>query len=773
MQDSAIIVRFWLFLFVIVLFFSILSPLTAAYSSDPKELFKLSLNELMQVRIDTGMLTGIAQSKVPVARTVIKADDIIATPARSILDLLEVYVPGATFVNHFEGSRFGFRGILGDQNFHYLLLVNGKNMNFKMQDGPFTEIFNRDLSDIQKIEIIRGPGSVTYGSGAIGGVINIITHDGESSNGLKMGGELNQRYRYQSVHASYGKELPSGLNYYFSGSYSNSDGEEDTGWYHVDRTHGYGYGYMSEDWGPADTGSPTTHYYGDALDKPQIKLHAALDYGKWSGWMRYTSGSQYDMMEIPDYQEGQEYDSQKWNVFAIELNNDRTFKDRWNLKTKVGFDSFSYKRLSGLPLTDQSQDEVLKYRDQYSENEYNIQSTLSYTHNDRFKYAAGIVYSYEYYAPIWGEDDDQFLMNMRQPVGFAVLDESSPFYQKHGQEPGIVTIIDAPHLRTYSFLMEANLKFHKYAQLILSGRADKNEWSAWVYSPRIALITELTDHDILKTVWQRSVRTPNMGDLYVTEYGNTVSPEHEILENYEIMLGHTKENFSWNSYLYYNILDEVQWISTKKTSDVAGQLKMWGFETEIKFKGEDWILGANYSHINQNSWRWLDSTVIPTQNLTNNAGGTLTIPDYAENRINNFPSNAIKMFWNKKWTETLSSHINARFYWDQNQKELLKDFLDAHEREGTVETKTEMRAIYDDMTDLGYGKPSFTMNASISWKLPIKTDTTLMLYAMNLISHNHIRYRIQHYENLKQQYSRQSSFIDEPVSIGIKLEIEF
>ncbi len=771
MKNSMTMGRFRIILFVLSLFYFLPTPLTA--SSDPsyRKLFKLSLAELMHVRSDTGTLIGMDRSKVPVARTVITAEDIAVTPARSILDLLEVYVPGATFVNHFQGSRFGFRGILGDQNFHYLLLVNGKNMNLKMRDGPFAEIFNRDLSDIQRIEIIRGPGSVTYGSGAIGGVLNIVTHDAKSSDGIKMGGELNQRYRYQNIHGSYGKKLPSGLNCYFSGSYSNSDGEENTGWYFVDRAHGFGYGYMGKDWGNMGTGSPVVNYYGDALDKPQIKLHAALDYEEWSGWMRYTSGSQHDMTDIGNYQDGNDFASQGWDVFAIELKNDHAFTERWSLKTTAGFDSFSYRYVSGILLADPAQDSLLKYITNYSENEYSLQSILSYAHNDRFKYAAGVAYSYEYYAPRWGEDEDRFLLKMRPPVGSAVLDDSSAFYQEYG--PGGVTIINAPHLETGSFLMEANLKFHKYAQLILSGRADKNEWSTWAYSPRIAFITELTEHDILKTVWQRSVRTPNMGDLYVADRENTVSPEHEILENYEIMLSHTKENFSWNSHLYHNILDEVQWIGTKETSDVAGQLKMWGFETEIQYQRDDWRLGVNYSHINQNSWKWLDATVTPTQDLSNGAGGTVTIPDYAENRINNFPSNAIKVFWNKRWTETLSTHVNGRFYWDQNQKELLEDYLHAHDRDGTVETKAEMEAIYDEMTDHGYGEPSFTMNVSLTWKPPVNTDMTVMLYAMNLISHNHVRYKIQFYEDIAYQYSRLSSFIDEPVSVGVKLEIGF
>ncbi len=732
--------------------------------------FDMSLEELLSADVSMGTLTGSIASKVPFARTIITAKDIAVTPARSIMDLLEVYVPGATFVNHVDGTRFGLRGILGDQNFHYLLLVNGKSMNLKVADGPFAEIFNRDLSDIQKIEIIRGPGSATYGSGAIGGVINIITHTAESSPGLKMGGEVNGQYRYQNLHASYGNSLNSGLSYYFSGSYSNSDGEKDTKWYYVDRENGYGYGYMSKDWGNKNTGSPVTHYYGDALDKPQVKLHAGFDLNEFSGWMRYTSGSLYNMQEISHYKDGDDFQSQEWDVFAIELKNNHSFDDKWHLETIAGFDSFSYRDIGAWQGSSQFQDHIEQYVNNYSENEFNLRSIMSYAHNDKFKYAAGVEYSYEYYAPRWGERDDDFLMMMRAPLSFATVTESSGFYQKYGSD--YVTKINAPHIQSYSLLMEANMEFHKYLQLILSGRADKNELSTWAYSPRVALITEITDTDIFKAVWQRSLRTPNMPELYVADYTNSPSPEHEILENYEIMYAHTKNNFSSNLSLYYNILDEVQW-TVMNSSDVVGELKMWGVEADVQYQKEDWLLGANYSYIRQDSWQWLDPSVRPTQNLSDDAGGSFIIPGYAENRINNFPSNTIKMYWNKKWSSSFSIHINARVSWGQNQKELLKNFLTAHNADGTAETQTEMQAIYRDMTDHGYGEPSFTLNISGTWKLPIRTETKLTFYVMNLLSYNYVRYGIQYYEDLAQEYSRQSTFIDEPVSVGVKLEIAF
>lgn len=757
-----------------VAFYFCFTPLSlrASQDSNIEKLLAMSLDELINIEIDTGTLTGISAFKVPVARTVITAADIAVTPARDIMDLLEVYVPGATFVNHEQGSRFGFRGIIGDQNFHYLLLVNGKNMNIKAAEGPLVEIFNRDLNDIQKIEIIRGPGSVSYGPGAIGGVINIITNNAKTSDGLKLGMEANHRYRYQNVYASYGKQN-SKLSYYFYGSLNHSDGNENTRWYYVDRENGYGYGYMSPDWGNMNTGSPVTDYYGDALDKPQIKLHAGAVYNDWSLWTRYTSGSLYNMVEISRYQDGEDYQSQDWQDFAIELKNSHDFSEKWRLETKAGFDSFSYRQIWNWQGNARPQENLLQYANNYSENEFNLETLINYKHSKSYRFAAGIEYAYEYWEAPWGKDESQFLMMMPAPVNFATLTESSGFYQHYGSD--IATVVNDLDTSTFSFFLEANMDFHRYAQLLLSGRADKNELYEWAYSPRIALITNITDNHVLKTVWQRSVRISNFPELYTANYENNPSPEPEILENYEIMFVHAKENFSWNANLYYNILDQVNWTGkgTSGTSAVTGQLKMWGFETEARIEKDFETIGANYSYIKQDSWKWLDESVKPTQNLTNDAGGTITIPEYADNRINNLPSHAVKVFWNHKWSRSFSTHLNARLNWDQNQKELLDEFLAAHVAGGTDETKAEMNAIYNDITDHGYGEPSFTMNVSGSWKLPTRLDATLTLYAANIISVNNTRYVIQYYENLNQEYPRKCSFIDEPTYVGLKLDINF
>nr|WP_320192279.1 TonB-dependent receptor [uncultured Desulfobacter sp.] len=738
-----------------------------ALTREANALFSMSIDDLMHVRIQAGTITGISENKSPVARTVITSRDIALTPARSILDLIEVYVPGATFVNHFNGPRFGIRGVLGDQNYHYLLLVNGKNMNFKAQDGALVEIFNRDLNDIREIEIIRGPGSVTYGPGAIGGIINILTHSADTRPGVNTGIELNTGYRYQTAYASYGRKGKN-TDLYLYGSISRSDGEKDTDWFYVDRAHGYGYGFMSDQWGNKGLGSSPPSYLNDFMDKPQIKLYADFSFGDgWRLWGRYTSYSWEKLMEEVEYADGEDFPGFFTQGVAVSLTKKHRFSEQVSMDASLGFDSVSFREIASYQGANEPRDTITQYNNSFSENEIQGELMFHYDANDKYRFALGGVFSHEYWTPEWGKDDDTFIMSMRQPVGFGVYSSESEFYTTYGD--GIATVL--PHLKSDSFsvLGEANMAFHPLFHMLVSARADKSDYTDWYYSPRFALISSPTKKDTIRAVWQRSIRIPNFPEVYTMEYSGQEAPDPERLVNYELMFEHDFGKLCFNSNVFYNILDEVSWTESGG-ADVVGELKLFGIEAGLSYETQQDRTGINYSWTRQVAY---DPKITVGADLTNPDGDAMSIENYAENRINNFPSHLVKVFWHHGWTQGIWSHVNARFAWGQNQIDLLDEFMDAHNRYGTDASRQEMNDIYDALTSHGYGKPSFTLNASVTWTLPIEPKAVLTVYGMNLISWNHVRYGIQYYETLSRQYPRQATFIKEPLTVGIKLEFNF
>jgi len=114
----------------------------------------MSLKELLQVKVSVpAALTKLTHAETPGSITVITAEDIRLTPARNIYDLIEVYVPGAIWMNYEEGLQLGIRGIIANQNYKYLLRVNGRLMNNNTHFGAKSGFEQWDMSDTQRIEI--------------------------------------------------------------------------------------------------------------------------------------------------------------------------------------------------------------------------------------------------------------------------------------------------------------------------------------------------------------------------------------------------------------------------------------------------------------------------------------------------------------------------------------------------------------------------------------------------------------------------------------------
>ena len=153
---------------------------------------ELSIEDLMNVEVvSTATLTKTTPRLVPAAVTTITAEQIKASGARSLYELLDIYVPNLQVISHhWESDHMGLRGTIGDRDDKYLLLVNGRVMNEHTHYGALTERDLVMLQDIDHIDIVRGPGSALYGPGAISMVINIVTFNANTFKGTEVTGRM-------------------------------------------------------------------------------------------------------------------------------------------------------------------------------------------------------------------------------------------------------------------------------------------------------------------------------------------------------------------------------------------------------------------------------------------------------------------------------------------------------------------------------------------------------------------------------------------------------
>jgi outer membrane receptor for ferrienterochelin and colicin len=164
---------------IIALFFLSQNKTYSQEKIDTTGLFDTSISELLNLEITVASNIVTEVEKQPVSITTISNEELRLAGARTLADAIMVYVPGFFLIEDQDDVIVGFRGLAPDNNSKVLLLINGQNYNTEWFWGPPSAILNSFNFDyIEKIEIIRGPGSVTLGQGALLGVINIVTKSG-------------------------------------------------------------------------------------------------------------------------------------------------------------------------------------------------------------------------------------------------------------------------------------------------------------------------------------------------------------------------------------------------------------------------------------------------------------------------------------------------------------------------------------------------------------------------------------------------------------------
>jgi iron complex outermembrane receptor protein len=155
---------------------------------DDQELSRLanmSLEELMKAEVVSVAGRPGTRLATPAAITVISAEDIRRSGARSIAEALRL-VPGM-YVGRINASSWviGARGLTGTAltATRYLVLVDGRLVYDPLVSSTFWDTVDVPLPDLDRIEVVRGPGATLWGVNAMNGVVNIITRKAADTQG--------------------------------------------------------------------------------------------------------------------------------------------------------------------------------------------------------------------------------------------------------------------------------------------------------------------------------------------------------------------------------------------------------------------------------------------------------------------------------------------------------------------------------------------------------------------------------------------------------------
>ena len=238
------------------------------------QLMDLSLEELAEFRI-----TSVARHAAPLGRSaaavyVITGEEMRRSGYRSIAEALRM-VPGVQVSR--TGSytwAIGARGFNTGFSNKMLVMIDGRSVYSPLFSGVFWDLRDVPVEDIDRIEVIRGPGASLWGANAVNGVINVITRPASAAAGwtLKGGGGTEERVFGL---ARYGGALGADADYRITGSgfqrddLHNRNGPDDEWW--LSRAQG------RADWTPGERDSVVLlgEVFGGELDQQRSRATVA------------------------------------------------------------------------------------------------------------------------------------------------------------------------------------------------------------------------------------------------------------------------------------------------------------------------------------------------------------------------------------------------------------------------------------------------------------------------------------------------------------------
>ncbi len=401
-------------------------------------------------------------TEAPSNITMITAEQIRDSGARTLAEVLTL-LPGIAINTHRKGfERIWIRGVVGGYNDKTLLLVDGYPWR-ELVYGQHSIDEQLPITDIKRVEVVRGPGSALYGANAFAGVINVITKDAEDVDGAEFGigaGSWDTR----SHHFLCGKESEH-KGVVFAAHYYDTEGDE----HERDRD-----------------GELTTKR--DPNELVDLSLKASLyDFTLAIRHGRYNT-------EYLNYEDDRWL---KWDSkhYLLQLGWKHSFGERLKLATRGYYNLFDYPR------------EKRKFKEDYLD-------TLEDTEEKTQVIGAGIQAEYELLqnnSVVIGIDYEKEKAIEITETRYKIAHEKPPLEINRWTEPS------QPTNSNWALFVEDIWDVTPWMSLIAGVRRDEHEQYGGQISPRGGVVLSPTNDLAAKILYGKAFRAPSYRELYVIE----------------------------------------------------------------------------------------------------------------------------------------------------------------------------------------------------------------------------------------------------------------
>jgi outer membrane receptor protein involved in Fe transport len=545
--------------------------------------------ELKYLQAETYVITPskIPQriEKAPGTIHVVTDKEIRQMGARYLYEVIQT-VPGWYVYNDYRlGYSVFVRGASGIASSRIMFMVNSHNVNNYYLGSGIESYANLDLDNVQKIEFVSGPVSALYGSGAMNGVINIITKEAEDVDGLQMtarGGSFNT----WEGNALFGKTIH-GLEVAGYLNYRNTDGFRG----HVDQ----------------DQQSVLDRRYG---------THASLAPGSMKGDL-YNWDAQLTLKYNGFKFDGKLIDQRRdlplgWRPILdnmttwknrdsfLNLSYDTTLSEGLNLMARAYRNEQSTDVLSqyfpkgSLMLTPKGP--AIMKEDKYNEmgnknSRMGAEVQLVYEIVDSNNVVAGITYEQQKFYDPYRRGNVWPTSNPNVWIPLSSVQDIPPEMMAPTEKRDV-----------WAVYVEDIWDILDELRLTAAGRYDYYSGSGGQFSPRIGINWDITQNYYTKFIYGRSFKVPSYYDLYSIEIGNP-NLKNQTSDSFECILGADLLPFSAQLTGFYGKSRDIITMDLTGTPPTyrainADTAEGYGATFEIKYDfGRGTYLGLNYTHL--------------------------------------------------------------------------------------------------------------------------------------------------------------------------------
>lgn len=540
----------------------------------------LDLEQLGKIAVpQSATITPTSARRVPASVTVIDRQMIRDTGARNLFDLLETYAPSFHYLpHHWEAPHMGMRSIIGDREDKYLIVLNGRVLNEKTHFGSLSERDLPMLDDISRIDVIRGPGSVVYGPGAVSMVINIQTESFADNSGDSSTVKLGAVEQFQSLELkkslSFGEDRHGLLLYAGISTYQGADQD--------DSPMVYGNTFTTA-WGAQVNAGQATSFnvpnnHAAYRDLAKLKLHADYQYRDFRAWLRYSRGGEQIASEHKVFSTApmgsataataeQAFPVQGvgYQQLTLDLSQRWSLSPTMSLELKGGYESIDYERRITSPVN-----AVSAPIESHREEEYLLRTTLSGHATGTQLVALGA----EYVCSRFGL---HALGNSDVEAYSATLGAMTPWTSS-----------------AVGLFGEHQWQWSDTLTNFIGLRLDKDEYTRWMWSPRWSLVYAPTEQDTFKSILSRSVRKNNAEELRKQHLADQTSTPEELSGLELIYQRAFSQALKLNLSMYYNQAEIFGFESSTLSSTRVADFTYSGIELELGYKSES--LRIDFSH---------------------------------------------------------------------------------------------------------------------------------------------------------------------------------